>query len=227
MNRLWSAFTLAALLAFALTPDLAAAAGPRAFRAVFVGTDAQCGGPGTAGSQIVTSMWLTGIGLPDNVAVGNDSTTTAAKRDVRWGLLLSKNGTTPNCAAAGADIGGTFDHTITADSTFGFDYRNGTHCGAGAPRFNVYTTLGALHFGGCAAGLHVPAPQDADQWTRVRLGLGDFFPPLAAGDTIESVEIVFDEGTDTANNDTEGVGLSIIDNILINGKPTAPLIVKQ
>jgi hypothetical protein len=43
------------------------------------------------------------------------------------------------------------------------------------------------------------------------------FPPLTPGTHITSLEIIFDEGTDTANNDTEGVGLAVIDNIFING----------
>jgi hypothetical protein len=34
---------------------------------------------------------------------------------------------------------------------------------------------------------------------------------------IHSIDIMFDEGTDTANNDTQGVGLAVLDNIFING----------
>ena len=33
-----------------------------------------------------------------------------------------------------------------------------------------------------------------------------------------SISILYDEGTDTANNDTQGVGLAVIDNIYINGQ---------
>ena len=32
------------------------------------------------------------------------------------------------------------------------------------------------------------------------------------------VYVIFDEGTDTANNDTEGVGLAVLDNIFIDGR---------
>ncbi|HJW47872.1 MAG TPA: hypothetical protein VJ726_00485, partial [Candidatus Limnocylindria bacterium] len=34
----------------------------------------------------------------------------------------------------------------------------------------------------------------------------------------ESISILYDEGTDTANNDTQGVGLAVIDNIDIDGQ---------
>ena len=37
------------------------------------------------------------------------------------------------------------------------------------------------------------------------------------GSMIKSISLVFDEGTDTANNDTQGVGLTVVDNIFING----------
>ena len=43
------------------------------------------------------------------------------------------------------------------------------------------------------------------------------FPVIPAGSRIRSIDLIFDEGTDTANNDTEGVGLAIVDNIFING----------
>ena len=208
--------TLVALLAVALVPGLAAAA-PRAVASEFVGTAAQCGG--NAGSRIVSSQWVDGLGLPDNLAINNDDTSTAAKRDMRRGLLLSKNGLSSDCSAPGARITGVFNQTF---SELGFDYRNGTHCGAGAPRFNVVTDDGVFHFvGGCANGVKTPAPQDPAEWTRVRFdgGASNGFPPIAPGTGITSIEIVYDEGTDTASvpDDPAGVGLSIIDNIDING----------
>jgi hypothetical protein len=49
-------------------------------------------------------------------------------------------------------------------------------------------------------------------------GVECFPGPIPVGTTIKSIDIVFDEGTDTANNDTQGVGLAVIDNIDINGK---------
>jgi hypothetical protein len=111
--------------------------------------------------------------------------------------------------------------TVTATFMLGFDFRNGGHCGAGAPRFNVDTDMG-FFFVGCANAPQSPAPQDALQWTRTRSVLttcgAECFPgPIPVGAKIKSINIIFDEGTDTANNDTQGVGLAVIDNIFING----------
>ena len=40
---------------------------------------------------------------------------------------------------------------------------------------------------------------------------------IPAGARIRSISVIFDEGTDLANNDTAGVGLAVLDNIFING----------
>jgi len=210
-----------AVSVFLFTPSLFAASdddrdggNPQAIPFVFVGNAAECGG--VAGSRIVTSEWLSGMGLPDD----SSSNVPAGSRDPHFGLLLSKNGSTPNCAAAGARITGVKKTTITE---LGFDYRNGGHCGAGAPRFNLVTEDGVLHFiGGCANGTKSPAPQDPLEWTRVRLDTSNpaqAFPPVAPGAKIKSLTIIYDEGTDTpTTEDPRGVGLAVIDNIDINGQ---------
>ena len=112
--------------------------------------------------------------------------------------MLSKNGPTPNCSAAGAEIvGWTEGDTL---SQLGFDFRKGGHCGAGAPRINVTDTSDTTYFFGCAHGTHSPAPQ-TPEWERVRFTGADGFPAtFVFGETpVKSIEIVFDEGTDTAN----------------------------
>jgi hypothetical protein len=107
---------------------------------------------------------------------------------------------------------------VTPTFELGFDYRNGTHCGAGAPRFNVTTSDGTTHFYGCAAGAKTPAPQDPAEWTRVRLTIAQGFPPLLPGDSIREISIIYDEGTDTPGvEDPRGVGLSVLDNIDVDG----------
>src|SRR5438445_153859 len=79
--------------------------------------------------------------------------------------------------------------------------RNGSHCVAGAPRFQLLTSDNVLHFvGGCANGTKSAAQQDPTHWTTVRFNPsgnpGLFVPPLAQGATIKSLSMIFDEGTD-------------------------------
>jgi hypothetical protein len=186
---------------------------------VFVGTASECGGP--AGTDIVTAAWLGGMGLADDGSTPTPPPT-GARRNPHLGLLLNKNGPTPNCSASGATIKGF--RPGTPISELGFDYRDGGHCGAGAPRFNITSTGGFTYFVGCAAGTHTPAPQDP-QWVRVRFGNADVFPastsapPFLFGTTqVRSIDIIFDEGTDTpSTSDPTGVGLAVLDNIDVNG----------
>jgi hypothetical protein len=220
------AMLVVALLAISLGPLHTARADdnqsqPQAIPETFVGTANQCA-PYPAGSRIVTSAWLNGFGLPDN---GGQNGVPSTARDPHSGLLLSKNGPTADCSAAGARITGGSDMKITATFELGFDFRNGSHCGAGAPRFNVTTSDGHIFFFGCADGTQSPAPQDPAQWTRVRFTAAQAAPqtaanpPFASETGIRSIEIIFDEGTDTPSvQDPNGVGLVSLDNIDINGK---------
>ena len=210
-----------------MTRDAAAQGRLRATPFAFIGTAAECG---VAGSHIVTAAWLGGMGLPDNGGQNTtllDVATNPNKNDPHRGLLLSKNGPTPDCSSAGATISGFRRPTTLTE--LGFDYRNGTHCGAGAPRFNITSTLGFTYFAGCAAGTKTPAPQDPLEWTRVRItGADQVFPasptaPVFAfgpgGTEVRSISILFDEGTDTSGvEDPRGVGLAVIDNIDVGGR---------
>jgi hypothetical protein len=169
----------------------------------------------------VTAAWLGGMGLPDR---DRPNTSAAAPRDPRLGLLLSKNGPSPECASSGARLEGVQGTVVSTTFELGFDYRNGGHCGAGAPRFNVSTRTptGAsiFHFvGGCANGASQPASQDPTQWSRVRFGLAQQFPPITPGSRIERISIVYDEGIDIPSvQDPIGVGLAVLDSIFVNGR---------
>ena len=190
--------------------------GLRAVPFVFVGAPGDCGP--LPGSNIVTSAWLPGMGLPDN----GDPNTAANAGDRRFGLLLNKNGLTTDCSAAGAEIKGVRGMRVTNPFVLGFDYRNGTHCGGGAPRFNVTVkTAGveSFHFvGNCATDTPVGATQDPAQWTTIRFGTASQSPPIPPGGRVVSIEIIFDEGNDQpGTEDPRGVGLGNIDNIFING----------
>ncbi|HZQ35164.1 MAG TPA: hypothetical protein VFD32_04470, partial [Dehalococcoidia bacterium] len=110
-----------------------------------------------------------------------------------------------DCSAAGATISGVAGITL---SELGFDVRNDGHCGAGAPRFDVFTTDGVDHFFGCIYGTHTPV---APGWTRVRFTPADGIPAVAPTETVQSIEIVFDEGTD------QGQGFVYLDNVDVNG----------
>jgi hypothetical protein len=206
----------------------------RAVPFVFIGRAGECGEGYPAGSRIVTSAWLGGMGLPDNGGQnsGTNPTDNPNKRDPHLGLLLSKNGPTPDCSSSGARITGVRGMEVDATFALGFDYRNGGHCGAGAPRFNVVvrnaaTNTETFHFvGGCANSAQVPAEQDPLQWTQVRAltsNPGQSFPVIPPGSRIQSISIVYDEGTDTpsasaTSQEPSGVGLAVIDNIYINGR---------
>ena len=129
------------------------------------------------------------------------------------GLLFAKSGATADLVAA---IGSTTVKFGSAPLEFGYDLRDGSHCGAGAPRFNVVTNDGVDHFIGCAS----PAPTSANHgtaWTRMRWGdmsmsiMPPAVPAFLPGNSITSVTLVFDEGTDNGN------GYAILDNIEVNG----------
>jgi len=160
------------------------------------------------------SSWQPKIGLPD-----------AGKSN--HGLLLTKTAPTSANAAAGASI--NFQGKLTE---LGFDISNDSWCGAGAPRFNVYTASGRYYFFGCFYGVETPAPDNPTGWKRVRFDLRPF--PLGSGfvadsdnnpyvisdfDHVVGIDIVFDEGTEV------GPGFALLDNIDLNtiliGKPGA------
>ena len=131
----------------------------------------------------------------------------------RYGLLLSKNATTPTNSAPFAIIKNVAGKHPTE---FGFDIRNGGHCGAGSPRFNLVTNDNVFHFiGGCANGTITPGVPEQG-WSRVRFdpaNAAQAFPVVTPTETIKSLSVICDEGTDTG---TDFSGLSVIDNIDIN-----------
>jgi hypothetical protein len=182
----------------------------------FVGTAAQCG---VAGSKIVTSSWMGGLGLPDN-GVAHPSSN---KKEVHEGLLLSKHGPTGNCSSAGADIlGWTPGAPLNA---LGFDVRKGSACGAGAPRFSVRSGT-TYYFFGCTYGNIGGAPQDPANWDRVEFtAAGAPVTGYPGAETfvfgvtpVDEIFILIDEGTDTPTfpDNPAGIGLAVVDNIRIN-----------
>jgi hypothetical protein len=160
--------------------------------------------PGKTG--IVSAKWVDKEGLADS---GND----LANGKPGKALVLKKLGATSTNASAGASIFGVEWINIRE---LGFDIRGDGHCGAGAPRFNVVTADGVLHFCGCsgAAGHTAFTDPQGRSWTRVRFSGADCFPPINPTDVVLTIDLVFDEGTDTGPDNT---GTATLDNIDVNG----------
>jgi hypothetical protein len=198
----------------------------------------------------VQAKWLNGTGC-GNVDATNGTSyqdsvcTTLAGADQRdeenAGLLLAKGGPTPQDAAGFAELKNVKGITL---SELGYDIRlldypasvSGSHCGAGAPRFDVYTTDGTLFFVGCrspvADTVVTGAAGTGDAWTRLTWGVGGVVmgfcvapsPTLACPvnfalvpitGTVQRIFVVFDEGTDTG---PDYIGAAFLDNIDVNGQ---------
>ncbi len=199
----------------AVVLPVAASAATPAFRLQpfeFVGTATECGGP--AGTDTVTAKWDSSTGNPSP------------------SIMLQKLGATSNCAAAGVDIISSLEGgPLSALNELNFDYKNGGHCGAGAPRFNVQTNQGTA-FLGCAGGVQTSL---GNGWTHVVFDTAELAAAYTAADitnpstaTLQDLSIIFDEGTDTPAGGTIGTpGTINIDNISVNGdvvgSPTSPL----
>ena len=205
-----------------------------------------------ADTDLAQAAWLSGIGCPTNAGI---STTGGKKPDTTYtdpacatgdtrdrenqGLLLAKTGPTGNYAAGVADIKGLPKNMPLKE--LGYDIREpgvnnndprGSHCGAGAPRFNV-TTSADSYFIGCNS----PPPNTqtpGNGWLRLRWGTGAAGSVMGYSATsgllvpvtgnVQNVQIVMDEGQDTG---PDNFGLSVLDNIDINGVlvgrgPSAP-----
>jgi hypothetical protein len=193
-------------------------------------------------TNLVQAAWLGGIGCPTGAktvtfdAAGNLQTGTytdpaCATGDPQdtgnEGVLLAKTGPTGNIASALVLLT-QVPETITE---LGYDIRKpgpsvdprGSHCGAGAPRFNIVTKQGQTFFLGCNS---PPAPvqQVGTGWLRLRWGGST---PLLAFSTagalvnvstldVDRLLIVFDEGQD-ASGGPDQFGAAILDNIDVNG----------
>jgi hypothetical protein len=205
MSRRYAAIALA-LVALLAVGGSATAAKRSKFRAKPTVFDPDATG-------IVSSAWVTHQGLGD-----------AGKSD--HALVLKKEGTTATVASSGAAISKVKNLVLTE---LGFDVEDGTHCGAGAPRYNVTLTDGSLFFFGCSHGDMTPLGADSqgDTWTRVRFTDAD--AAYASGPTlvwpgfgiaeVQALQVVFDEGTDTLGLPVgTTLGLVRLDNLDVNGK---------
>lgn len=121
-------------------------------------------------------------------------TNTASATWTKDGLELVKNAATEIPVSAGAEFKGLEGQTLTKLS---FDVKTTEVCGAGSPRFNVYTVEEGLGYFGCAYG---SKENLGNGWTRVTF-TSDVVGGVGFGHTISGVEIMRDEqGTSTLRN---------------------------
>ena len=144
------------------------------------------------------AYWKNGIGEADSNGNGNSN----------FGLELEKNCSVTVNASAGAVLNGISGTVIAPGPSLGYDPKDTSPCGAGAPRFNVQQTDGTFHFvGGCANGTKTPASTAG--WTTVTFDPNNpaqAFPPLTPGVPVASVVLIVDEP-----------GQYTLDNIQVNG----------
>jgi len=171
--------------------------------------------------EVVAAEWKGGIGCLEALEVICLASSDPQDKFVA-GLLLVKSGLTAQNASAGVSLTGVKGITLTE---LGYDIRkrgaaaddNGSHCGAGAPRFNVTTSDGLTHFIGCNSPPGMPTA--GLDWIRLRWNatlLAAAFPPITpTSGTVVSISIVFDEGQDAG---PDNFGLAVLDNIEVNGQ---------
>ena len=163
------------------------------------------------------AAWKSQQGLPDTKGNGN------------FALYFQKMTTTATNAAGFAVITGLEGQKVSALTSLAWDdHRTGGHCGAGAPRWDVFvkgfSTKPYTLFLGCAAAVQTPV-SDAPDWITdsysgaaivtvggSNAGLTAVQQEDAAAGTITGLIIVFDEGTD------QGAGFVFLDNITVNSK---------
>jgi hypothetical protein len=187
-------------------------------------------------TELVQSGWIDGIGCPTDASTYDGTSNTPytdpacptgdRRDDSNEGLLLAKTGPTANFASAGVRL----RHVSGTLTELGYDIRKpgvsvdprGSHCGAGAPRFNITAENGTTYFLGCNS---PPAPVQTPGNGWLRLRWGGATPLLAFNATtgalenisavqVERLSIVFDEGQDVG---PDNFGLAVLDNIDVNG----------
>jgi len=176
-------------------------------------------------SNLAKATWLSGTGCAPSGGTDACAMDADPKDKKNEGLLFAKTGLTTNLVAAGARINGVKGVVLTQ---LGYDLRKpmdsldprGSHCGAGAPRFNI-VIAGVTYFIGCNSPAPVQAPLGAG-WIRLRWGAPGTlmaFGPLGlvniAGMTADSITLIFDEGQDTG---PDNFGLAVLDNITVNNQ---------
>jgi hypothetical protein len=127
-------------------------------------------------------------------------------------IYLSKKGQSETSAIAGVLIEGVRGLPADKLTELGFDYRDGSHCTQGSPKFNVRIDGENYAIGCSATTTSNNIKIAAAGWNRLtfkREDLSNLGIPTQG--TIDWITILFDEGTDL------GPGYAYLDNIDING----------
>lgn len=143
-------------------------------------------------------------------------------------FYLQKDVPTATPVAAVAQIKGVEGFKATDITGLSWESKSDEHCGAGAPRWNLYTVDGNgdphTYFLGCAAANHTRPAQEAGTWmsddypSGLPGGMATDFQAQNNGnspgsdETITGLFIVFDEGSDSTPPDYVH-----IDNISVQG----------
>jgi hypothetical protein len=156
-------------------------------------------------------------------ACGASGTTIFSAGNPPPAYRLSKPCPTAQPAFAYADIVSPLEGgPVSALTSAGFDIQDGTHCGAGAPRYQLALDGGSFYVItlGCTAGT---ATSLGNGWTRITYNTAQIQTAvLASGGNpasiITDMYILFDEGNDTPAGGGIGTpGTAVIDNIMVNG----------
>jgi len=187
--------------------------------------------------------WKQGVGCPTNLVDPYACFASSDPADLlNTGLFLVKTGPTSSDPAvdlsayplgaedlspyATADLQGVAGANVSDLFELGYDLRNtaiglfaggGSHCGLRSPRFNVVTQGAAgtsTHRFYCLNGVVDSVNLG---WVRLRWTMDLADPAMDPSDTIQSIKIVADEGQDPVPGYPDLFGVSILDNIDVNG----------
>jgi hypothetical protein len=189
--------------------------------------------------------WKQGVGCPTNLPGPYSCFSSSDPTDmVNTGLFLVKTGPTSSdptvdlsayptgvnadlAPYAAAELQGVAGAKVSDLTELGYDLRKpdsngyfnlaGSHCGLRSPRFNVVTQGAAglsTHRFYCFNGTLDNVNQG---WIRLRWTPDLADPLMDPSDTIQSITIVADEGQDPLAGNPDLGGLSVLDNIDVNG----------
>jgi len=158
------------------------------------------------------AAWKAQQGQPDSSGNGNHA------------LYFQKDVPTTTIAAGTASVQGLAGEPATVLNGLSWEHRDDGHCGAGAPRWDIFVTSSTgvkeTVFLGCAAAAHTPG--SAPGWTRDSYDGPAIQTAISAvagsNATLRGLSIVFDEGNEAPMCSADDPTNSCVrlDNIIVN-----------